>query len=899
MKRFSIIKKLAGITAAALIAFGAAGCSNLDSSENDIALLVSSQATNYGRVALSLPESTEEKTYTFSKISLKYQAEGAAAKSLGSWETSQELEAAEIKVPVGKYTFTLSAVVTIKSGENEDTDSYSGTTEGEVTDGGTTTLEFSLKRGAAATTDDVVTKGTANDDGTYTIIKWVASEYNFSSSEKSETVSGTFGDVTVSSGKAKSGQTYIQLSKNAGALKFVVPANTSKIVVNAKVGSTKLTSCSMTVQDSNAVWSKTESVSAKGSDGNQTYADYTFEPTFTALKDDDGNEINAVTVLVKNTDSASSLNINSVTVYAPTSWTVSTSETKISSKTTSENAATYETKSADVKVDLAADTTATTQGSSITVKEAAGWLNSAYVIFNDSADSYTITCDGAKVDDELLRHYSTYKYYTNSYSDGQTTWKENLYSNVCRVDVLGLKAGEHTISITPKDGVATTVTATVINHDRSGFAFTSDTTPGAYNMDGTLKSNAKVIYVTKDNAKTVSIDITNSKGVTTTYTGLQQILENSTLKTSASDLSLDIRIIGKVSLSDLDYIASSAEGLQVKSNVNAGKKPVPITIEGVGHDATIWGFGLMARDSSYVEFANLGIMCFLDDGISLDTGNMYAWVHNVDLFYGSTGGDSDQAKGDGSLDVKGNSQNNTYSYVHFWDSGKSSLCGMKSEKGPNYLTYHHNWFDHSDSRHPRIRTMSVHIYNNYFDGNAKYGVGVTTGASAFVEQNIFRNPHDPMMSSGQGTDAVGDGTFSGESGGIIKAYNNLMFDLGLNGVKFQYMTNKDEGWTSSDNDIDAYIVDNRSDTVPSTLKTVSGGTTYDNFDTVKGDTGLGLTNAPQLPANALNSVVKYAGRHNPDFAWTFNNAEQDSNYSLIKELKSALVNYTNTGLASE
>ena len=55
------------------------------------------------------------------------------------------------------------------------------------------------------------------------------------------------------------------------------------------------------------------------------------------------------------------------------------------------------------------------------------------------------------------------------------------------------------------------------------------------------------------------------------------------------------------------------------------------------------------------------------------------------------------------------------------------LCGMKSESGPNYITYHHNWFDHSDSRHARVRTMSVHMYNNYYDGNAKYGAEFNNG----------------------------------------------------------------------------------------------------------------------------------------------------------------------------
>ena len=148
------------------------------------------------------------------------------------------------------------------------------------------------------------------------------------------------------------------------------------------------------------------------------------------------------------------------------------------------------------------------------------------------------------------------------------------------------------------------------------------------------------------------------------------------------------------------------------------------------------------------------------------------------------------------------------------------------------------------------------------------------------------------MSSKQGTDATGDGTFSGENGGWIKAYNNMFFQLGANGVKFQYMTNKDDGWTSTDNDIDAYVVDNRSDTVPSSLTTVSGGTTYNNFDTSE-DLHL-VEGSLTEPATALTNVVKFAGRHNPDFAYTFDNTVQDANYAVISELKSAVVGYSSS-----
>ena len=151
------------------------------------------------------------------------------------------------------------------------------------------------------------------------------------------------------------------------------------------------------------------------------------------------------------------------------------------------------------------------------------------------------------------------------------------------------------------------------------------------------------------------------------------------------------------------------------------------------------------------------------------------------------------------------------------------MCGMTSESGPNYITYHHNWFDHSDSRMARIRTMSVHMYNNYYLHNDVYGVGATSGSSVFMESNYFDATKRPIMSSLQGTDAMGDGTFSGEKGGLIKAYGNVFANKPEN---FSYIT-----YSENNTSFDAYEVSNPSEQVPTSVKTLVGGTSYNNFDT--------------------------------------------------------------------
>lgn len=436
----------------------------------------------------------------------------------------------------------------------------------------------------------------------------------------------------------------------------------------------------------------------------------------------------------------------------------------------------------------------------IQITEAKGWQESAYLKWApfEGASSYNVYVDDKKIDAQLVRQYKSYY----------------------RADVLGLKEGTYSVKVVPVNadgaeiaGANTASNLVVKSYNREGFAHFKYDGVGAYNNDGTLKAGAKVLYITARSAKTVSTTVNTGK--LETVTGLQSIID--AYSKGKDKTPIAFRFIGKISLSDLDHISSSAEGLQIK-----GAK-MNMTFEGVGDDATVYGFGFLLRNATSVEFRNLAIMRCLDDAMSLDTNNSHVWIHNMDLFYGKKGGAADQAKGDGTVDIKGDSKYVTVAYNRFWDNGKASMCGMKTESGPNYITYHHNWFDHSDSRMARIRTMSVHMYNNYYLHNDVYGVGATMGSSVFMESNYFDATKRPIMSSLQGTDAKGDGTFSGENGGLIKAYGNVFANKPDN---FSYVP-----YAENNTSFDAYEVSNPSEQVPASVKTLVGGTSYDNFDT--------------------------------------------------------------------
>ena len=518
---------------------------------------------------------------------------------------------------------------------------------------------------------------------------------------------------------------------------------------------------------------------------------------------------------------------------------------------------------------------------SLTLNSSGGWLESAFVKWQAvaGADSYNVYYSGEgvtnkKIDTQLIRNYGSY----------------------FRADVVGLKAGTYTLKITAVTGgvegeSAETAALTVRAHDRTGFAFSNGRVPGAYKADGTPKENAVVIYISEKTKNTVSLTVTGANA--NPCVGLQAILDG--FKKGKDTRPLIVRLVGQIT--DPSYMLGG--DIVIENNNNAASY---ITFEGIGEDAVADGWGIRVKNASNIEISNLGTMnCNSDEGdnIGLQQDNEYIWVHNCDLFYGNAGSDADQIKGDGAMDCK-KSTYVSFSYNHFWDSGKSNLLGLSEGLSADLLiTYHHNWYDHSDSRHPRVRFYSAHVYNNYYDGNAKYGIGATEGASVFAEANYFRNCKYPMLTSMQGSDVWDEAkqandytnmpTFSKENGGTIKAYNNYM-----SGQR-RFVPYGAAGYLNSTVDFDAYVASTRSEQITGSIVSNYGKNTYNNFDT---NAAVMYAYTPDSPEAAKENVMLYAGRMNGgDLKWTFNNAVDDASYTVNTGLKAALTNYKTTLVA--
>lgn len=532
----------------------------------------------------------------------------------------------------------------------------------------------------------------------------------------------------------------------------------------------------------------------------------------------------------------------------------------------------------------------------VRIKSAAGWLETAWAEWEllPGASSYNVYVSGTnngtwtRLDNELVRNYGTYG----------------------RADAPGLRAGTYSLKVVPViNGTEADSEASVARnlqvkpHDRTGYAhFGRDNSGlyegvGAYKNDGTLKDNAMVIYITAANAKTVSVTLPYTETSTKTYTGFYGIIEGyrKCLYAGGMKRPLVIRLIGTVTASDMDK-TRFGQGLDIKGEKEYTE--FPFTLEGIGNDATIYGFGVQFSQVTGAEMRNIGIILCKDDGIELNKHNSHVWLHNLDLFYGQVGSDADQVKGDGAIDIKYSSYC-TVAYNHFFDNGKCCLIDPSKSYGnetpADFLTYHHNWFDHADSRLPRCRHgKAFHVYNNYYDGNGEYGVGLASNACAFVEANYFRNCRYPIINSGQGTDKnlvdakqSKKGLLSGEDGGVCKFWNNH-----VEGAK-SFITQKD---TYGSNLYDAYLVDSRDEKIPESVKAlkaelVKTPTTYSNFDTSSDMIYFSTPDSPEdIPAIVTGEYG--AGRcQKGDFTWTFDNATEDANKDVIPRLKTALTNY--------
>ncbi|GAB2590656.1 hypothetical protein GCM10027168_24740 [Streptomyces capparidis] len=185
-----------------------------------------------------------------------------------------------------------------------------------------------------------------------------------------------------------------------------------------------------------------------------------------------------------------------------------------------------------------------------------------------------------------------------------------------------------------------------------------------------------------------------------------------------------VRVNGTISLSSMTKVAANK------------------TIVGVGTAGRISGSGLNVSGVSNVIIQNLRFTGSNDDAINVENSTR-VWIDHNDI----------SGANDGGVDIKRGATNITVSWNHAHNQTKNMLLGHSDgnsgqDTGKLKVTYHHNWFDGTAERNPRVRFGDpVHVLNNYFSNNATYGVASTMNGGVLVEGNHFENVAHPCYSA--------------------------------------------------------------------------------------------------------------------------------------------------------
>ncbi|MBD5444005.1 MAG: hypothetical protein HDR29_00455 [Lachnospiraceae bacterium] len=255
-----------------------------------------------------------------------------------------------------------------------------------------------------------------------------------------------------------------------------------------------------------------------------------------------------------------------------------------------------------------------------------------------------------------------------------------------------------------------------------------------------------------------------------------------------------------------------------------------ITLEGIGYDAVIdgWGFHFMCESSNSslgksFEARNLTFINTPEDAIGMegvqDGGKITAsvehcWVHHNEFYCPniSDPAESDKAQGDGSVDFK-RGMYFTCSYNYYEGCHKTNLIGSSDDSLQFNLTYHHNYNRGCEARGPLARQANIHMYNNIYDFQSSYAFNPRANAYIFSEYNMFYRTKNPMQIKA----------------GAIKSYNDT-FSSCIGSMDGTIVTDKQQKVSNSckylTTDLSSFDTDSTLSYIPSNNYKVDTDFTY-------------------------------------------------------------------------
>jgi len=222
-------------------------------------------------------------------------------------------------------------------------------------------------------------------------------------------------------------------------------------------------------------------------------------------------------------------------------------------------------------------------------------------------------------------------------------------------------------------------------------------------------------------------------------------------------------------------------------NVNSNK-----TIIGTSATSGISQGGFRVSNQRNVIFRNLTIQnTFVEgdwagttedwDGIQLTQSSSHIWVHHCTF----------ARQGDGAIDIVNGADYVTVSFCLFEANNKVSLLGHSDNDTftDRYkVTFHHNWFNKTTQRHPRVRFGKVHLFNNYYYDMGRYGtemgyatskgygIGIGVSSQIWSEHNFFEkcvNPSNFLDNAQRPGFLIDNGSHFVQSGVILTRQSGI------------------------------------------------------------------------------------------------------------------------------
>lgn len=396
-------------------------------------------------------------------------------------------------------------------------------------------------------------------------------------------------------------------------------------------------------------------------------------------------------------------------------------------------------------------------------------------------------------------------------------------ATTARVDLVGLKGGAvYDFKITSSSGEVMTVSdMTVSAYDRSGYAhFKKSDGVGAYNDDGTSKTDATVIYVNEQN-KNSSFTVEGKS-----YTGIVGVLTNS----SKFKKPLIVRIVGTVGAATWNKIDYNADGTWNQSNkmpksevkgINgkaitgamsqaeliaggyntldesvytellglssnlldsssefdscwndcsiSGAKNV--TVEGIGEDARIFQWGMTFKNSNSIEIRNLTFEDYTEDACSFEGGSS----------------NTSSTSADGFTYKNFWIHHNTFEEgVNYWDvcseQDKHDGDGSTDIKRVAYVTFSYNIYHNTHKTglvgsDNSVMTAAVTFHHNLYDG-CKARLPLARQANMHMYNNYYKGTTGTDISlRGSAYALVENCYFEGGKDKNGKLYQGVNFDF--------------------------------------------------------------------------------------------------------------------------